>query len=181
MITRLDAWFWLYEWPNARINWRPLFLLTQMTKCGHVYLEMVIKQNFLLHLACLAQSLTWRLILRKMVTKSTSRYTFYCSHVNLKNYCIMMFLLLTNILLVFIMYITCILLIMSHPLCYCVVSVLIIIVNILITMMWNITIKKQSSLQMSCNLTLYTLISVSIISLLFTIHFPRCWQREFAQ
>ena len=47
----------------------------------------------------------------------------------------MMFLLLTNILLVFIMYITYILLIMSHPLCYCLVSVLIIIENILITMM----------------------------------------------
>ena len=84
MKTRLDAWFWLYEWPNVRINWRLLFLSTQMTMCGHVCLEMVIKQNFLLHLACLAQSLTWRLILRKMVTKSTSRYTFYCSHVNNK-------------------------------------------------------------------------------------------------
>ena len=98
-----------------------------------------------------------------------------------KNYCIMMFLLLTNILLVFIMYITYILLIMSHPLCYCVISVLIIIVNILITMMWNITVKKQSSLQMSRSLTLYPLTSVSIISLLFTMHFPRCWQREFVK
>ena len=133
MITRLDTWFWLYEWPNVRINWRPLFLLTQMTTCGHVCLEMVIKQNFLLHLACLAQSLTWRLILRKMVTKSTSRYTFYCSHVNLKkllHYDVST--LLTNTLLVFIMYIIYILLIMSHPLCYCVVSVLIIVTSLLL-------------------------------------------------
>ena len=49
------------------------------------------------------------------MTKSTSRYTFYCSHVNKKKNCIMMFLLLTNILLVFIIYITYILLIRSHP------------------------------------------------------------------
>ena len=181
MKTHLDTWFWLYEWPNVRINWRLLFLLTQMTKCGRVCLEMVIKQNFLIHLAGLAQSLTWRLILRKMVTKSTSRYTFYCSHVNLKKTTALWCFYAIN------KYIACFYhvhnLYSSHHesssvlLC----SVSFDNCDILITMMWNITVKKQSSFQMSCNLTLYPLTLVSLISLLFTIHFPMCWQREFVQ
>ena len=60
------------------------------------------------------------------------------------------------------------------------------VVVITVVLVWRISIEKCSKKLhappfrlLACLITLFSLTSVCIISILFSIHFLKCWQREF--